>query len=363
MKGKRSKALLSAPLKSVLNFTFAPFIYYRNYKAKGIGKEHAIKTDAGIQSVEPLVLGGLDQWILIRGEHQDNPLMLFLHGGPGLPLMPFHRINASIEEHFTVIHWDQRGSGKSFYSDIPPETMTLDQLLSDTYELIQYLLKRFNRKKLYLVGYSCGSVLGMKTVAKYPELFEAYIGIGQIINMQESESISHQYAIQQAREAQNNIALKELELIGEPPYKSHRSMLEQRMWINTFGGFFRQGIDNIKFYRTGFMSPDYSITDIRKLFKGIDYTSKHLWNAFYQTNLVPLIPKLEVPVFFLAGKHDYVVPQSVLEKFYHQLEAPLGKELIWFDHSAHWPFLEEPQRFHEVLCHIHETAQKRNLSL
>lgn len=346
---KKPNKLLSAPIQSVLNLSLAPFIYYRKFKAEETKRALQICTESGIEAIECVNLGGIEQWILMRGQDVTNPVLLFLHGGPGLPLMPFHTINADLEEHFTVVHWDQRGAGKSYSPDIPPESMTIDQLVSDTRELVQYLCKRFKTQKIHLIGYSCGSVIGMKTVSLYPELFETYIGIGQIVRMAESEAISYSYALDHAFKSQNLIAIRELELIGPPPYSSHRSMLEERMWINNFGGFFHHGQDNIKFYKTGLLSPDYSLTDIRKLFKGMDFTSRMLWQAFYQSDLFPEIPKVEVPVYFIGGKHDYVVPQTVTEQYVDQLEAPAGKEMIWFEDSAHWPFLEEPQRFHDIL--------------
>jgi pimeloyl-ACP methyl ester carboxylesterase len=349
----KTKKLLSVPLRSVLSLSLAPFVYFRNHQSEVLKRALQINTDTGIQSMEAVQLGGVDQWILIRGQHVNNPLLLVLHGGPGLPLMPFHTINASLEEHFTVIHWDQRGSGKSYSPSIDPASMTLDQLLSDTEELVQYLLKRFHREKLYLMGYSCGSVLGLTTVSRHPELFEAYIGVGQIVNMPESEAISYNFVMEHALKSQNIIAIKELELIGAPPYKNHRSMLEERMWVNTFGGFFYNGAKNLTFYKTGFMSPDYSLTDIRKLFKGMDFTAKHLWQAFYQTNFFETIHQIDVPVHFIAGRHDYVVPQTVLEHYFNQLSAPQGKSLTWFEESAHWPFLEEPEAFHETLVNFH----------
>lgn len=357
---KKVHKLLSVPLKSVINLSLAPFAYYRNYKTEEMKKALEITSENGVELLEPVTLGDLNQWILVRGENAENPVLLFLHGGPGLPLMPFHTINSELEKHYLVVHWDQRGSGKSYSNQIPRESMTIDQLVSDTHELIQYLRQRFNKQKIYLAGFSCGSVLGMKIAQKYPELLEAYIGIGQIVRMEESEAISYQFAVDHAAKSQNAIAQKELALIGPPPYTSHRSMLEERMWLNSFGGFFYHGHATLKFYKTGFMSPDYSLTDIRQLFKGMDFTSEMLWTAFYQTDLFQEIPKLEVPVFFVEGRHDYVVPSSVTARYFEQLQAPRGKTLIWFEESAHWPFLEEPEQFHDVMVDILHRTQARS---
>lgn len=344
--------LLTVPLRSVLHLSLAPFVYYRNIKTDKIKRSLEIVSEHGVDTLEPMMLGGVEQWVLIRGHDVRNPVLLFLHGGPGLPLMPFHTINAELEKDFTVVHWDQRGSGKSYDPGIPPESMTLEQLIQDAHELIQHLRTRFQQDKIFLAGFSCGSAIGMNLVHRYPELFQTYIGIGQIANMAESEAISYEFAMEAAQKADNQLAITELELIGPPPYNSHRSMLEERMWINTFGGFFHHRKDNFKFYKAGLMSPDYSLTDIRKLFKGMDFTSEMLWPVFYQTNLFETVPRVEVPVYYIEGRHDYVVPSEVTARFVEQLDAPKGKELIWFEDSAHWPFLEEPARFHLELRRI-----------
>lgn len=344
--------LLAAPLRSVLSLSLAPFVYYRNLQSDSIKKSMSIESEHGVESIEAVELGGLKQWLLIRGQHVDNPILLFLHGGPGLPLMPFHPIMAGLEEDFTVVHWDQRGAGKSYQPHIPTETMTSQQLLNDTVELIHTLLERFQKKKLFLVGYSCGSVLGMTIANQYPELLHGYIGVGQIANMKESESLSYEHLLDLAADSPNPIALKEVQKIGPPPYRSHRAMLEQRMWLNSLGGFFYDKAVNLRFYKTGFLAPDYSATDIKKVFKGMDFVAKHLWLDFYETNLFESAPKVTVPTYFIAGRHDFVVPQAVLERYFYALENHADKSLYWFENSAHWPFLEEPDAFCQTLKDI-----------
>ena len=127
-----------------------------------------------IESLEAIELGKVEQWILIRGEDRTRPVLLWLHGGPGQPLMPTaHHYDAELIKHFVVVHWDQRGAGKSYDPALSPEQLSVDQFIADTYDLVQYLRQRFNVPKIYLIGHSWGSELGALTVARYPELFYA----------------------------------------------------------------------------------------------------------------------------------------------------------------------------------------------
>ncbi|MFX0079380.1 MAG: alpha/beta fold hydrolase, partial [Candidatus Hermodarchaeota archaeon] len=130
--------------------------------------------------MEEITLGDLKQWIFIRGTDQKNPVLLFLHGGPGAPLLGMsssRKYDAELIKHFTVVHWDQRGAGKSFNRDIPVDSMTLDRFVEDCNELIDYLRNRFHTQKVFIVGHSGGTIIGIKTAHKYPEKIHAYVGV------------------------------------------------------------------------------------------------------------------------------------------------------------------------------------------
>ena len=138
-----------------------------------------------IDGVKPLTelvkvpIGGVDQWLLIRSANPDNPVFLFLHGGPGAAEMPLLRYyNYALEKYFTVVMWDQRGAGKSNKNSVPPESINMDQLLIDTHEIVQYLKNRFDQPKIFLAGHSLGTVLGIQAIKDHPKDFYAYVGIG-----------------------------------------------------------------------------------------------------------------------------------------------------------------------------------------
>jgi pimeloyl-ACP methyl ester carboxylesterase len=173
-------------------------------------------SSAGIASLEKIRLGGVEQWIQIRGNDRTKPILLFLHSGPGFPEMPFSHVNAPLEKDFVVVQWDQRGSGKSYSPLIPESSMTIEQFVADTHELAQLLLRRFGRPKLYLVAHSWGSIVGALTVLNYPELFYGYVGISQAVDPPESERMMYRFALETATAQGDEKAVKELHRIGLP---------------------------------------------------------------------------------------------------------------------------------------------------
>ncbi len=164
-----------------------------------IAEATKIAVPFGIDSLERVRLGGVDQWILIRGHDASDEVLLFVHGGPGVPNMPLCHLNADLEKRFVVVQWDQRGAGKSFSTSVPPKAMTIDQFVSDARALTQLLIERFDKDKIYLLGHSWGSVIGAKTAARYPELFNAYIGVSQVTNVMETQKLLYERTLETAK--------------------------------------------------------------------------------------------------------------------------------------------------------------------
>ena len=320
-----------------------------------------IPSAGGIDSLEKVQLGGLEQWIQIRGHDKSKPILLFLHGGPGFPQMPFAHLNAELERHFVVVQWDQRGAGKSYLRSVPDESMRVAQFTGDAHDLVQLLLARFGVSKCYLVAHSWGSLFGAQLVAQHPELFFAYVGIGQLADLRETEQVRYQYALDAARREKNKEASVDLGRIGRPPHSAEDHEFMEK-WVNYYSKREHASVSRSRMVRLALSSPAYSWIDLCKIPLGARYSLQRLWKEiFYETNLFRQAPRLEVPVYFFLGRHDRVVAWEVAERYFDALDAPRGKRIVWFEHSGHWPQFEESQKYRDTLVHrvLAETAAQR----
>jgi pimeloyl-ACP methyl ester carboxylesterase len=302
----------------------------------------------------------VEQWILIRGHNVDNPVLIYLHGGPGSPAIPYGRFAfGGLEEHFTVVTWDQRGCGKSYSPTVDAQSITLEQLLSDTRELIAMMRDRFETDAVYLMGASWGSVLGVFTARDYPELLRAYIGVGQFIDAERTMRIAHPVALDKATELGVQEAVDELSTIQLYPEIDWSRWKDMVPWLEAFGF---GDIHDISLYP--------ALRDL--LMPVTEYTSQDIanqdaWEQLYQAS--PLnpnadvawvqgldisgqVPQLDIPVVFLSGRFDYKTPGELVEEYMSTLAAPAGKQMIWFENSAHALFFEERQAFRNVMLDI-----------
>lgn len=313
-----------------------------------------IKGEGSICSLEKIRLGGIDQWILLRGISKDKPILLFLHGGPGNAQIGFApAFQEELEKHFLVVNWDQRGAGLSYDEGIQKETMTIAQFIKDAKDLIEYLLVRFKKKKIFLVGHSWGSILGMNLIEKYPQLFYAYIGVGQIVHMEKGEKLSYEYTYTYAREKRIQEAIDELTKIGLPPYKNVlEGLVIQRKWLNQFHGVLANH-DNFLSFTIEMIKKrsEYQDDDVEKLLKGISFSVVTMWPEILTVDLFTQIRKVHVPTYFLLGKFDFNTPTILVKEYYHMLDAP-GKKAICFPNVAHHLPFENPNVFAKTIYNI-----------
>lgn len=304
----------------------------------------------GIAELQPVELGGYPQWLLIRGQDVSRPVLLFLHGGPGESNMWLaHYTMKELEQHFVCVNWDQRGTGKSFRPGPPPETMTIDQFVKDTIALIELLLSRFGRQKVLLLGHSWGSILAMKVAAARPDLLYAVIGMGQVVDGKGGEDLSYRYVLERAHAEHNRKAIRILEQLGGSDTFRKDGRFIQRWWLFRYGGF----VHALSLWEQVSIlldAPEYSLGDCISFLRMRDmkFSCRRLGDEYLGVNLPQEIPELCVPVFFFAGSYDYATPFVLVEQFYASLHAP-SKKLIWFEHSAHMPHMEEPAKFQRAL--------------
>jgi pimeloyl-ACP methyl ester carboxylesterase len=309
-----------------------------------------------IAAIEEINLGGMKQCVILRGKNVHNPVLLFLHGGPGTPETAWlNHFNANLEDHFTVVAWEMLGGGKSYRPGISPECMTLEQLIGDGHELTHYLQQRFKQEKIYLVGHSFGALLGTRIVQGFPQDYYAYVGIGQVANTFESERISYQWALATAKERGNVKAVQELEALGEPVNGTYKigqaGTHKERKWVKEFGGAIHGKSSMPLLTRVMIKSSLYTIAEALNYFKGEQFSLRFLWDDVLSVDFFNQAPEFDLPFYICQGVYDYQAAYPVAKRYFERLSAP-KKEFFTFENSAHGTLFEEPEKFLQVMLKI-----------
>lgn len=266
-------------------------------------------------------LGGVEQAIQIRGRDRTLPVLLILHGGPGIPDMPVGYINSALEKDFIVVQWGQRGAGKSFSSHIPPESMRIAQIESDARELTDLLRKRFGQDRIFLAGHSTGTVIGVLLARDAPQLFRAYVGISQVANLQGTEKLLYDFAVRAAHEQRKTEAEDELAKIGRPPFVNAKELQVSQKWVNKFAPD-HFGALSFDRWRLLFFFPSCSLPDLIRMIRGAKFSFENLWREFFAVDLFTQAPRLELPVYLFAGRDDHVATSEIVQKYFDALDAP-----------------------------------------
>jgi pimeloyl-ACP methyl ester carboxylesterase len=301
-------------------------------------------------------INGIQQGMFIKGKNINNPVLLFVHGGPGMPeYWLTRRYPTGLEDHFTVVWWDQRGAGLSYAPNIPPETMTAEQFISDTLQVTSYLRQRFAKAKIYLMAHSWGSYIGIQAAARAPELYYAYIGMGQISYQIKSEQIAYAYALEYYKKADDLGMVKKLE--AAPPtltvplpaaYDSMRDAYMHGAGIGT--------THDMRSVITGIFLPtwqfrEYTLGEKIALWRGKIYSRSrefNLWDTMQMTDMSQQVAELKIPVYFFHGAYDYTCAYPLAKEYLKNLKAPL-KGFYTFERSAHSPIFEEPDKGLKIL--------------
>jgi proline iminopeptidase len=304
-----------------------------------------------IAVMEKVMLGGAEQWIVIRGHSTANPILLYLHGGPGGDLGALQRFNRGLEERFLVVYWVQRGAGKSYASNLPPESMTPGQFVADARELVLLLLKRFGQEKVFVVGQSWGTGFGLELAQRYPELIHAYVGVNQTIDRAAEEERTYDLVTAEAQRRGDRKALSRLREIGRPQSGLYSTMDHlfyvrglTRRWnmITHDPAIFRKWGMSILF------APEVGWSDLPKFLRGTIMSMKVLWPEFCHYNFLEQISEMKVPVYLVAGRHDPYMSAELAARWLEQVRAP-AKELFVFERSGHIACYEEPERFNDLM--------------
>ncbi|CAA9286857.1 MAG: Proline iminopeptidase [uncultured Cytophagales bacterium] len=307
----------------------------------------SIVTPNGVQESYAVKIGGIRQWVYARGRDKNNPVILFVHGGPASPVSPLMwMFQSPLEEYFTVVNYDQRASGKTYLANDTTglgKTINIEQYVTDAIELAQFITEKYNQRKVILMAHSWGTIVAMKAVLKRPDLFYAYVGMGQIINTRDNERLSFNYGVQRAARLRHDTALKELQSIapypGDKPITRERIIIA-RKWPQYFGGLTAYRNNSAYFFNAPLLSPEYAEKETDAIDLGSLFTLGRILPEFLNVNFTG-IKSFPVPVFMFMGRHDYTTPNQPTEEWLKNVKAPIKKG-IWFEHSAHLIFLEEP---------------------
>ena len=316
-----------------------------------------------ISSLERIPLGGVEQWIQIRGTDVTNPVLLVLHGGPGFAMTAWTDLyqRPELERTFTVVNWDQRGAGKSYSPDLTASDMTVAKLVADTLQLTELLRHRFGQDKIFLTGHSWGSALGFLAVQQRPELYHAYIASAEAVTWNRRQQMSYDWVLEQARNAGDTDIVTALEALDpfDPTNPEHLAVKDGLLDRYRGGDIYTPGLwDEYLAYAFEGRSPYYTEAEITTYLAGMELSNKTLGAemAASDYDLFRDFPVSPIPIHFLVGRHDHSTPGELAQEYYQFLQAP-AKSFTWFENSGHTLMFDEPDRWAQELIRIaHETV-------
>jgi len=329
--------------------------FTRAEAASVIADVQKIVSPNGVQEQLEIPIGGVKQWISVRGRDRRNPLLLVIHGGPGSTEMPLSwTYQSGWEDYFTVVQWDQRGAGKTYNSNDPATvqaSLSLERMVADAGEVVQYLQRRYDKRKVFVLGHSWGGVVGLSLAQRHPEWLYAYIGEGQMVNGHDNERAAYANTLKAARTARNEKAIEEMEAIAPYPNADGSVPLEKvrvvRKWSGFYGGL-TAGRTSLDYYSNALeLSPEYSDEDQEGIDKGTALSLRKLLPEMMDFDFNN-ITQFRTPIIIFAGRHDTITPAENVAAWLPKVQAPF-KKIIWFENSAHMIATEEPGR---VLLHL-----------
>lgn len=308
-------------------------------------------------------INGAKHGMFLECDNAEKPVLLYLHGGPGSPEIAFNaKYPTGLEELFTVCWWEQRGSCISYSSKIKSEEMTLEQMIADTVAVTNYLRNRFGKEKIYVMGHSWGSFLGVLTVERHSELYHAYIGVGLVVNQDRSERLAYTYMLEEFEKRNDKKMLKRLRKypINAGGKISAKYLGLRSIGMNKLGiGIMRSMTSSVECVKVVLGYKGYTLGEKFKFARGSMLSLKHLWGAVMQTDMIKQVPNLQIPVYIFQGKYDYQVSYELARKYVTALNAPI-KGFYTFENSAHSPCFEEPEKMRNI---IREDVLQNKVSL
>jgi pimeloyl-ACP methyl ester carboxylesterase len=297
-------------------------------------------------------IGGINQWITIKGDDRNNPVVLFLHGGPGEAASPF--ADASFggwQKDFSVVQWDQRGAGRTYGKSGPSvePTMTVQRMADDGIEVAQFLAKHLNKKKIIIVGGSWGSILGIYMAHSRPDLFYAFVGLAQVVNWQKGLSAAYARVLELARTSGEQQAVTELTTLGPPPWHSIRQWPAFRKWEQTYQAKLATAPP-----APFIVSPEYASPEEQAQYAAADDLNfMHFWGLTLSGPLMEIdLPALgtdfSIPIFIIQGQEDLTASPELAKAYFDSLKVP-SKQFYLVPGTGHNPSVAELDKTLKVL--------------
>jgi pimeloyl-ACP methyl ester carboxylesterase len=322
-------------------------------KAKPFLDEKGLILSGSISEKIHVNIDGVRQGMFIMGKNVGNPILLFVHGGTAMPeYFLTQNYPTGLEQYFTVCWWDRRGAGLSYSANVPPETLTVEQSISDTLAVTNYLRRRFHKDKIYIMAHSGGSLIGIQAAARAPELFHAYIGVGQMSYQLKSEMLSYEYMLRRYKAIGNTKMVKQLEAapvtMSVPMPTAYMKLRDRAMHSLGIGTTHDMKSMMTGVFLASWLFREYTLGEKLALWRGKFSSDKILWDKMIATDLTEQLQRLDLPVYFFHGKYDYTVSYPLAKAYLDALQAPI-KGFYTFEQSAHSPMFEEPARMKQII--------------
>lgn len=350
--GRMMLILVSMLLASILVLVGILLLWSYPGKPAPFVDQNGIPLAGSISEKVYVDINGVNQGMFIKSKNEENPVLLYLHGGMPDYFLTEH-YPTGLEDYFTVVWWEQRGSGMSYSPGIPLETMMLEQMISDTLAVTNYLRQRFGQDKIYLMGHSGGTFIGIQAAAQAPELYYAYIGVAQMSYQLQSEKLAYDYMLAQFKKNGNMNMVRKLEaapvtLTGGTP-DAYRALRDPAMHSLGVGTMHEMNSVATGLFLPSLQSPEYTLSE-----KLHTWTAKAksgvalLWDDMLATDLSKEVTEFDLPLYFFSGVYDYTVNYTLAKDYFEKLQAPL-KGFYTFEQSAHSPIFEEPEKVQKIL--------------
>ena len=312
-----------------------------------------------IRRADYLAVDSARLYVLTRGTDRHAPVVLWLHGGPGGPERPLFRyFNGDLETHFVVAYWDQRGAGRSFDPEADPQRLTISRHLADLDAVVDHLRHLLGQDKIVLIGHSWGSALGLLYAQQHPEKISAFIGVAPLVSLLKAQHAQYEFVSTEAASRNDEVILTRLRQVGPPPHETFDEQVAMENLADQYGATFWKKLCRLCVIVRGMVAGLVTPWEFRSIHRGIHVSLGAMTPELLSFNLERAVPSVDVPVFFFLGRHDRHADSRIAAIYFKTLQAP-GKQLIWFDDSAHNVPFEEAETFNEMVVRVLESVPIR----